>query len=656
MSAGRTVAVLAALLLSFTALGVKRGPAVPPALAAIASTAATAAPQPGVAADIVPFLRSHCYTCHGSGKNRGEVSLDGLATESDLGADRAVWDAVLKAVRNGEMPPKEKPRPDAGEAERFVRSLDAILARVDCGGPRNPGRVTVRRLNRTEYQSTVRDLLYVPNFTVGGDFPPDDIGYGFDNIGDVLSLSPALLERYLKAAEQAMMLTDKSAKQSKARGQMVEPRKLFEDVQTIPLEFNNYQQRARIVLESFVPRAYRRPARPGEIDRLMEFVRFSLAHEGESFDRPRATYAAMRAVLVSPHFLFRVETDPPVGAGPVSISEYELATRLSYFLWSTMPDDELFALAGQGRLRAELENQVRRMLKNPKARALTDNFMPQWLKLRGLKTFAPDPALYPGFDEPLRRAMAEETARFFENVVAEDRPITDFLDADYTFVNEVLAKHYGIEGVTGEEFRKVRLDPEQRGGVLTQASVLTTTSTPVRPSPVKRGVWVLDVLFNTPPAPPPPNTPELEADGKKLTGSFRQVMQKHRESQQCAGCHSKFDPMGLALENFDALGRWRSDAAGVPIDASGVLNNGQSFKSGREFRAVLAGRKADFRRGLTEKLLTYALGRGLDFYDRCAVDAICAATAGDGDKFSSLVLAAVRSDPFQLRGGQQEKK
>jgi hypothetical protein len=409
-------------------------------------------------------------------------------------------------------------------------------------------------------------------------------------------------------------------------------------------------------LESFVPRAYRRPVQPAEIDRLMEFVRFSLAHEGESFDRPRATYAAMRAVLVSPHFLFRVERDPPAGAAPVSVSEYELATRLSYFLWSTMPDDELSALAGQNQLRANLDGQVRRMLKSPKARALTDNFAPQWLKLRGLKTFTPDPVLYPSFGEPLRRAMAEETARFFENVVTEDRPITDFLDADYTFVNEVLARHYGIKGVTGTEFRKVRLDPERRSGILTQASVLTTSSTPVRTSPVKRGVWVLDVLFNTPPAPPPPNTPELEADGKKVTGSLRQVMQKHRESPQCAGCHSKFDPMGLALEDFDALGRWRSGDGAAPIDTSGVLNNGQSFKNGREFRAVLMSRKADFRRGLTEKLLTYALGRGLEYYDRCAVDTVCNTTAGNGDKFSSLVLAIARSDPFQSRSGTQEKK
>jgi hypothetical protein len=636
----------------------KYGTAILLAPLAVVPVAAVAAevPQPDVAADVVPFLAKHCYACHGNGKSRGDVTLDGLATENDLRKDRAVWDTVLKAVRNGEMPPKEKPRPNGGDAERFVRSLDTILVRVDCGGPPNPGRVTVRRLNRTEYQNTIRDLLYVPEFTVGDELPPDDIGYGFDNIGDVLSLSPALLERYLKAAEHAIAVTDKTARQSKARGGMVEPLKLFEDVQTIPLEFNNYQQRARLVLESFVPRAYRRPAQPAEIDRLMEFVRFSLAHEGESFDRPRATYAAMRAVLVSPHFLFRVERDPPAGGEPVLISEYELATRLSYFLWSTMPDDELFALADQGKLRANLEGQVRRMLMSPKARALTDNFAPQWLKLRGLKTFTPDPAVYPGFDEKLRQAMAEETARFFENVVAEDRPITDFLDADYTFVNDVLAKHYGIEGVTGQEFRKVRLDPERRGGVLTQASVLTTTSTPVRTSPVKRGVWVLDVLFNTPPAPPPPNTPELEAEGKKVNGSLRQVMQKHRESPQCAGCHSKFDPMGLALENFDALGRWRSDDGAAPVETSGVLNDGQSFKNGREFRAVLMSRKADFRRGLTEKLLTYALGRGLEFPDRCAVDTVCNATATSDDKFSSLVLAIARSLPFQNRSGPQEKK
>ena len=612
--------------------------------------------RPTLSDNVVPFLKTYCYRCHADGKNRGDVALDGVKDdENALRDDRAVWDTVLRAVRNGEMPPKKAPRPTDVEADTFVKSLNTILARVDCGGTKNPGRVTARRLNRVEYQNTIRDLLYIPDFTIGDDFPPDDIGYGFDNIGDVLTMSPALLERYLKSAELAMALTDKTAKQSKARTRMVEPLKLFADVQTIPLEFNNYQQRARIVLERFASRAYRRPVKPEEIERLMDFVRFSLAHEGESFDRPRATYAAMRAILVSPHFLFRMEQDPP-GADASPITEHELATRLSYFLWSTMPDEELTSLANQGQLRANLDAQVRRMLASPKARALTGNFATQWLKIRGIQTFAPDPTLYPTFDEPLRRAMLEETSRFFEHVVKSDRPISDFIDADYTFVNEVLAKHYGIAEVIGEEFRKVALDPKQRGGVLTHASVLTATSTPVRPSPVKRGIWILEVLFNTRPAPPPPNVPELEADGKKLTGSLRQVMQKHRESPQCAGCHSKFDPMGLALENYDALGRWRADDDADPIDASGVLPGGQSFKTAQEFRAVLLGRRADFRRGLAEKLLTYALGRGLEYYDRCAVDAICAATAAGDDRFSSLVLAIAKSEPFQYRNGRQETK
>ncbi|HYV37674.1 MAG TPA: DUF1592 domain-containing protein, partial [Gemmataceae bacterium] len=306
----------------------------------------------------------------------------------------------------------------------------------------------------------------------------------------------------------------------------------------------------------------------------------------------------------------------------------------------------------QNKLRdaAVLEQQVRRMLKDPKARALIKNFAEQWLCLSALNRVSPDPKLFPEFDEALRLAMREETERFVEHVFKEDRSVMDFLDADYTFLNERLAKHYGIEGVTGKGFRLVKLDPRHhRGGLLAQASILTLTSTPTRTSPVKRGIWVLETLFNDHPDPPPVDVPPLDADGAALTGTVRQIMQKHRDNVQCAGCHSKIDPYGLALENYNAIGVWRTKEAGFEIDSSGLFPNGKSFSSIGEFRAILNGNQAEFRKALVEKLLIYALGRGLDYADRCAVQEICSRVSQQQDRFSSTILAIVESDLFQKR-------
>jgi hypothetical protein len=387
---------------------------------------------------------------------------------------------------------------------------------------------------------------------------------------------------------------------------------------------------------------------PEEIERLVAFARLSLTQEGESFIRPMSTYAALRAALSSPYFLLRIEKDPPEGIAP--ISEFELASRLSYFLWSSMPDDELFKLAGENQLRTHQEEQVRRMLKDPKAQALIRNFAEQWLCLSALKRVSPDPKLFPDFDEPLREAMRQETERCVERVFQEDRSIMEFLDADYTYLNERLARHYGIEGVSGDEFRLVKLDPRQhRGGLVTHGSILTLTSPPTRTSPVKRGIWVLQTLLNNPPAPPPANVPPLEPDGKPLTGTVRQVLQQHRDSAQCAGCHNKIDPYGLALENYNAIGAWRSTEGGSVIDSSGSLPNGQSFNDVAEFRTVLNGNRTEFRKALVEKLLIYALGRGLEYADKFAVQDICARVSRDQDRFSSVIVAIVESDLFQKR-------
>jgi Protein of unknown function (DUF1592)/Protein of unknown function (DUF1588)/Protein of unknown function (DUF1587)/Protein of unknown function (DUF1585)/Protein of unknown function (DUF1595)/Planctomycete cytochrome C len=606
----------------------------------------TAAEPANYARDIAPLLTKYCTTCHGGEKPKGEFSLEfktDKEVDAKLARDRQFFERMAEKINAGEMPPASRARPNAAEKSRLVGWIDRDLLALNCQGPRNPGRVTIRRLNRTEYNNTIRDLLHIKDFKPGDDFPADDVGYGFDNNGDVLTLSPLLLEQYLNAAETALKL---AVKDPKAKAKLKEPAKAVKET------FYNKQVVAKLMLEGFLPRAYRRPVSSDEVDRLMKFVRLSLSQNGESGET--AAFLAMRAALLSPHFLFRVEIDhEPDEKGTLPpLNEYELASRLSYFLWSSMPDQELFELASDQKLRDNLDQVVRRMLADPKSRALTENFAGQWLELRGLKQAKPDPALFPAFKPPLRDAMIEETQLFFESIVKEDRSILDFIDADYTFVNEILAQHYGIPDIKGEEFQRVKLDPERRGGILTQASILTLTSTPTRTSPVKRGKWILENIFNAPPPPPPPNVPELENDGKPLTGSLRQVLEKHRADANCAVCHQRLDPLGLALENYDAIGAWRSRDGGFDIDPSGTLPSGQTFKGPKELRVILKAKEADFRKCLAEKMLTYALGRGVEYYDKCAIEDICSAVARDHNRLSALVLAIVKSEPFQYRAGK----
>jgi hypothetical protein len=406
------------------------------------------------------------------------------------------------------------------------------------------------------------------------------------------------------------------------------------------------REAAREILTRFAGRAFRHPVRPKEVEGFLSLYD-KAGQEGERFEN--CVRLALCRVLVSPHFLFRVELDPP-GAKPGTIypvSEYELASRLSYFLWSSMPDEELFTLAATGQLRQNLQAQVRRMLQDPKSSAFVQNFAGQWLTLRKLAYVSPDSKTFPTFDEELRSAMIRETELFFEAIVREDRSILDLLDANFSFVNERLAKHYGIEGVKGKEFQRVTLPPN-RGGILTQASILTLTSNSTRTSPVKRGKWVLDQVLNTPPPPPPPDVPELTEE-KQLTGSLRKVMEMHRENALCASCHNRMDPIGFAFENYDAVGAWRDRDGKFPIDPSGVLPDGRMFKGPAELKTILRDKKDLFSRCLIEKLLTYAIGRGLEYYDTTAVDKIVEGLDKNTYRFSTLLAEVVKSEPFQMR-------
>ncbi len=419
------------------------------------------------------------------------------------------------------------------------------------------------------------------------------------------------------------------------------------------------QQHIYDILRAFCDRAFRRPATHDELTRLLGIV-VSAEHDGEPAEA--AIQLALRAVLVSPQFLFLgIKKDQHSGSTSdrAPDNDFDLATRLSYFLWSSMPDEELYRLAARAALRREgnLRTQVKRMLRDRRSRTLAENFASQWLQTRKLKDFTPDPILFPDFDEPLRMAMLEETVLFFESIRDEDRSVLDLLDADYTFVNERLARHYGISGVKGDVFRRVSMTGMQRGGILTQASVLAATSNPTRTSPVKRGKWILENILGAPPAPPPSGVEALK-EGKEqgVSTTLRQKMSRHRTDPACASCHRRMDPLGFALENFDAVGGWRSLEDGQPIDSAGQLPGGRTFQGPAQLKTTLLARRNAFARCLTEKLLTYALGRGLDRADRRDVDHIVGKLVRKDYRFSALILAVVESQPFLHPQGDVQNK
>ncbi len=408
---------------------------------------------------------------------------------------------------------------------------------------------------------------------------------------------------------------------------------------------------AQKILSALAHLAYRRPVTDGDIQPLLTLYKTGRKLGG--FET--GIESALRGILVSTDFLFRIERDPAnVAPGtPYRISDLELASRLSFFLWSSIPDEQLLDLAARGKLRDSevMEQQVRRMLANPRAKALTTNFAGQWLYLRNIEKVSPDPRAFPDFDESLRKAFQQETELFVDSIAREDRSVLDLLNANYTFLNERLADYYGIPNVYGSHFRRVILNDENRKGLLGQASILTVTSYANRTSPTLRGKWVLENLLGTPPPPPPPNVPSLKEDntrgGPVLT--MRQRMEQHRSNPVCATCHARMDPIGLALDNFDGLGKWRTAEGGTPIDPSGVLPDGAKFQGPAELRKILASRREQVVTTITEKLLTYSLGRGIDYYDQPTVRKILRDASSSGYRWSSIVLGIVKSNPFQMR-------
>ena len=406
---------------------------------------------------------------------------------------------------------------------------------------------------------------------------------------------------------------------------------------------------ARTIIAAVARRAYRRPVGTDDIAQL-----FALYKQGEKeggFES--GIRLALQKILISPEFIFRVEYDPPAAKpGDVyRINDVELASRLSFFLWSTIPDDELLGLAEQGKLSDPgiLEKQTRRMLGDPRARQLVTNFAGQWLYLRNVARIQPDPQAFPAFDENLRRAMREETERVIETTIREDRPVADLLDTDFTFVNERLARHYGIDGDYGSAFRRVQITDPNRRGLLGQASILAVTSYPNRTAPTLRGKWVMEQILGSPPPPPPANVPSLKDDATTRNMNMRERMEQHRANPTCAVCHVRMDPLGFSLENFDGLGRWRETTGGVAIDSSGVLPDGTKFDGPKGLREILMSNKDSFVATFTERLLTYALGRGVEEYDEPTIRKVVREASTSGDSWSAIILGIVRSTPFQKR-------
>ena len=779
------------------------------AIVLAASPSAKSWQQTSPANTSTALVRQYCVGCHNDKLKTANVSFE-TVNLTKVADDAGLWEKALRKLRTNQMPPAGLPRPSAEQRQALTNYLETELDHAAAIHP-NPGRPTIHRLNRAEYSNAIRDLLAL-DIKPGESLPPDDSGYGFDNIGDVLSMSPILVERYLSAARQVARLAigDTDVKpvidvfdalgevRTGAKGQrvgrndrisedlpfdsvgglsfpytfpvdaeyvftikMARPNSGFGETappvgqifelrvpvkagvrhvgltfmrsdalaETIPgvgrggsgggggrgaagsapithldlrldgarlklydfpegqrgREINEMsvsgpynikgagdspsRQRifvckansaaeedpcARKILSTLGRRAFRRPFTNADLTPLMAFYQDGRKDGG--FEQ--GIEMALRAMLVSPDFLFRIERDPsatPAG-GVYKVSDFEMASRLSFFLWSSIPDDELLAVAERGKLKdpKAFEQQVARLLDDPKSKAFVSNFCGQWLLLRNIDSIKPDVEQYPAFDESLRRAFRQETESLFNWILRQDRPITEILDANYTFLNDRLAEFYGIPGVYGSRFRRVELSDPNRGGLLGQGSILTATSYPTRTSVVLRGKWILENLLGSPPPPPPADVPALELHAKGRQLSMREAMETHRANPVCASCHARMDPIGFALENYDGIGAWRKTDNGVTINASGKLPDGAEFVGPAGLKKLLLTQHRDeFFSTFAEKLITYALGRGLEPSDQPALRAVLRQAEKQNVTVAALIGAIVESPQFQMRRTKQ---
>jgi hypothetical protein len=626
-------------------------------LSALASALCPAADAGPSFAEARPLLEGACFACHGPTKKKSGIDLSAYADEAAVARDRKTWRRVAEQLESGEMPPEEaKVQPSAAQRAQLLAAVrralvqaDAALARI-----RDPGPSPLRRLNRVEYTRTVKDLL-----GVGGDLAeavglPDDGERGYATYAGALTMPPLLFEKYYAAADQALATLVEPGAEARPEARATWDAVFVAKPGPTPAA---RKDAARAVLAAFARRAYRRPVQPDELARL---CRLYDAAEAKGRDFAAAVKLALKGVLVSPNFLCRVEADraPHGSAEPYRIGDHELAVRLSYLLWSTMPDRELGELADRGRLAdpATCDAQARRLLADPRARALTEGFAASWLQVDHLDKARPTQQNFPAFTASLRQAMRDETLMFVDQLRERDGSLLDLLDSDYTFVNEELARHYGLSGagtISGAQLRRVALKPgDHRGGVLGMGSVLTMTSHTFRTSPTLRGKWVLEVLLGTPPPPPPPNVDQAIDEHAKQAGAaktFREQLARHVSDAACASCHRKMDPLGFALDNYDGIGAWREGTTERPLDVSGRLPGGETFAGVAGLKQVLWAKRERFVRTLVEQFFVYALGRDLIPADEKPVQDVVDQLAKDGYRFSTLVLGVTRSFPFQFR-------
>jgi hypothetical protein len=723
---------------------------------------------------VQPFIKDFCLPCHTGKASQAGFDMSLSKKQTDIAKQKNLWQSAAARVLESTMPPVGLMRPPNARGKSFADAVYKIVGKPPTTKPPVKG-VSIRRLNRAEYNNTIRDLFPGIGISPADDFPSDDVGEGFDNIGSVLSISPLLMERYVEAAETIAeksiqlpgsnlrlfgpesMVISGGANTDELIGMFANASAKFETTITVPgsyklrvrafakqagkefaklaiglngkriatfevksiiiptsyevptqlgngksgfeLSFINdyysptdpdpkqrdrnlYIQNAELIgpigvapdlplshkaimiaipdpenprlaaeqiLSAFGTRAYRRPLTTTELDRLISL--FQSASQGEPFER--GIQVAIAAILCSPNFLFRTELDAS-NEKSRSVSANELSSRLSYFLWSSTPDSELqnFAKTGELLKPEVLARQIKRLIASQKSIALIENFASQWLQLRKLDSVSPDPEMFPEFSESLRASMRNETEGYFEYILRNARPVTELLDSNYAVVDERLAKLYGIQGVYGNQFRKVTLPDKLRGGVLTQASVLTVTSNPNRTSPVKRGKYVLEQILGDAPPPPPPGAGVIEGDTDKIpTKTMKQRLAKHRRDPNCSPCHLKMDTLGFAFENFDPIGKWRTKDGDFLVDTAGTLPDGTKIENASSLRQVLLKRKDEFVRALAKKLLTYALGRGLDEIDHSSVERIVIETKSKEYRLDAMIEAVATSPTFLTRRG-----
>jgi mono/diheme cytochrome c family protein len=601
---------------------------------------------------VTPFVDAYCTRCHGQERQKGGINFGPALKKPGETASSKRWKQAVANVKSHDMPPENaQKQPTDEERQKF---LDGI-SKIKFLSSKDPGPFVIRRLTKVEYGNTLHDLLVV-DAKVADDLPDEVFGEGYLN-----TLSPLQSEQYLAIANEALdqILGPKDGPPTKVQ------KRLFGKT---PGAGADERAAARKVARALARDAYRRPPSEAELDVLLRV--FDLARENK-LAYPAALRLMLKAVLVSPQFLFITPAMPArrslgeggeaeSGRSIVPLDDYQLASRLSYLLWATMPDAELSALADRGKLHepAVLQAQVKRLLDDPRSRALFDGFGAQWLGLGSLESKTFDPAKFPQMTGAMRAAMYDEARLFFESVVRENRSVVTLVDSDYTFLNGTLAALYGLDKkVTGPRWRKVKLTDANRGGILGMPGILAVTSFPNRTSPVKRGVWVLEQVLGEEVPPAPPNVPALEKQEKKTVANLtlRQRTELHLKDPTCANCHKVLDPIGFGLENFDAIGRWRDqDDSGGAIDAAGELPGGKHFTSPKELKTIIAARKKDLARNVTEKLLAYALCRQLEGYDEIVVDHLMETIARDGYRMQTLITEIVTSYPFTHRRIQEQ--